>query len=150
MHCKHTLYRGQALTVQHNLRSVTIRHQLLLDQGLRELKCDIFSRQLLVDSCERLQLRERDGGREGGRERGREGWRERGRERGREGGREGGRGGGGERGRKGGEREGERKGIVSNIVLPMVKQLSKQLVLSIFLLIYTKSITLCEYLRLKV
>ena len=68
----HTLYRGQALTVQHNLRSVTIRHQLLLDQGLRELKCDIFSRQLLVDSCERLQLRERERG-EGGGGRGREG-----------------------------------------------------------------------------
>ena len=85
MHCKHTLYRGQALTVQHNLRSVTIRHQLLLDQGLRELKCDIFSRQLLVDSCERLQLRER--GREGGREGGR--GREREREREREGEREG-------------------------------------------------------------
>ena len=76
MHCKHTLYRGQALTVQHNLRSVTIRHQLLLDQGLRELKCDIFSRQLLVDSCERLQLREREGEREREREGGREGGRE--------------------------------------------------------------------------
>ena len=66
MHCKHTLYRGQALTVQHNLRSVTIRHQLLLDQGLRELKCDIFSRQLLVDrstaSCTAVRVRLEEGG----------------------------------------------------------------------------------------
>ena len=44
-------------------------------QELRQLKCDIFSCQLLVDSCERLQLREReggDGGKGGERERGRE------------------------------------------------------------------------------
>ena len=115
------------MTVQHNLRSVTIRHQLLLDQGLRELKCDIFSRQLLVDSCERLQLREREreGGRgrkrerEGGRGRKREREGGRGRKREREGGRgrkrerEGGRGRKRERGRGGGGGRGRERGLLA-------------------------------------
>ena len=73
-----------------------------------------FPVSFLYYSCERLQLREREGG-DGGRGEGGDG----------------GRGEGGDGG-KGGERERRREkgGLVSNIVLPMVKQLS------IYLLIY--------------